>query len=137
MVVVRSRKDRIERKLRELGFPPHDNSLAFLNSLNGLVFPRSDDWTQHYYDLLLNRKLLVWALYSNHGPTATHSAREPRACESCQIILHREGGKPWAEVDIDRFNPDWGILPLIGHGIWDVGVLSVARWIKRRTTANG
>lgn len=55
-----------------------------------------------------------WDLNQNHGPTAKMGWRENKAMYSLQIILHKGD---IIECDIDWFNPNWGLGPLLLHGL--------------------
>ncbi len=129
-----SRRDRIEAKLRAFEFPPH--SEARLNGRGGLEFRRTDEWTAHYDALKALKALVPWKVIRNHGPTARESVREPCWWRSLQIVLHEKDDGPWAECDVDWFNPDRGLLPLAMHGVVDVGALSLGRLIRRRRENN-
>lgn len=55
-----------------------------------------------------------WDFNPSHGETAIRGWRENVGMWSMQVVQHSTGVY---EVDFDMFNPDWGVLPLIGHGI--------------------
>jgi hypothetical protein len=54
----------------------------------------------------------AWKFNSNHGVTAREGWRE--SCWKCsmQLIYHVTG--VW-EIDIDEYNPDYGVLPSMQH----------------------
>lgn len=59
---------------------------------------------------------------SRHRPwpsanTAVESGRERRAKWALQWVLHRLNAWALIEIDFDRFNPDRGVAPALGHGV--------------------
>lgn len=53
----------------------------------------------------------AWNYVRNHGLTALRGWRERVARCSMQVVEHRAA----IEVDFDLFNPDFGLLPALGH----------------------
>lgn len=53
-----------------------------------------------------------WKFNQNHGATAYRGFRERVAWCSMQLVLHETGV---VEIDFDLCNPDFGVLPAIGH----------------------
>jgi hypothetical protein len=111
-VIAMSRELRIKAKLEELGFPV---IAGYMNKNGGLMFRCSDEWMAHYRWLTGVGTLSPWPIFRNHGRTATASARERVAWNSCHVTLHTISGELWAEADIDHGNPGMGAIPAIVH----------------------
>lgn len=90
------------------GLPDLDLTYALIDKT---FFFRRPEFVQKL-DKLVPKDFETWAFNRNHGVTAVQGWRERRMCYSAQIIEHSWGG---IEVDFDYFNPNYGILPVLGH----------------------
>lgn len=87
-----------------------------------------------FFDRLNNLPFDKWDIVFDHGTTATGGWREAVAMYSMQIVRHSSG---LIEVDFDICNPDYGLAPLIGHGIeclWPgkTNPFKVAKGLRKR-----
>jgi len=70
--------------------------------------------TPEFTDVLSALPFSSWDFNEEHGTTAIRGWRENVWRCSMQIVEHSTG---LIEIDFDLFNPDWGALPALLHGI--------------------
>ena len=102
--------------------------LEFVNIITwGPLMPQEDrcfiEWNDALFTYLIAEFPPWRRAIKEHKPmgcvTAKSGWREPRAWYSAQLISHHYDpfNLRFFEIDFDKCNPDYGLLPMLGHGV--------------------
>ncbi len=91
---------------------PQPTVLAKL--VDRVMVERVPAFTHRLEELTQQGKFETWNFVGNHGVTALCGWRERVARCSMQVIVHTD----LVEMDIDLWNPNFGVAPALGH-LWE------------------
>lgn len=104
--------------LEHYQFPPVE---VLTTQVDRITIRGTAGFHEHVQKLTGSGHFNAWEFNRNHGTTADFGYRE--TCWRCSVQLVHHTSGIW-EVDVDHYNPDYGVLPAMQHlflEVWKPG----------------
>jgi len=91
--------------------------VVLTSQVDRITAAASPEFTARLTELAIRGDFRAWNFVRNHGTTAIRGWREN--CQRCSVQIIEHAGSIY-EMDVDLWNPDYGVLPALQHTFMEV-----------------